>query len=276
VDKTLRAVRAISDYASHNAMPAVPALPVAAASNKAQSSKAKDQLEKILARHGKHAGVRTLNEIHSKQLLKAYGIRGPKEAVARNAQEAVAIAKRIGYPVVAKGVSSTLAHKSDAGAVKVGLATPKAVRAAYAEIVAAVVRHTGAAPEGVLIAEQVSDGLELVLGANLDPEVGPVILFGSGGIALELYRDVALAAPMLDARKAAALMARTRAGRLLDGFRGRPALDRKAAAEALIGLSRLMMDAAGRIQSIDINPFLLRQRGGVALDALVVLAEPGA
>jgi acetate---CoA ligase (ADP-forming) len=138
------------------------------------------------------------------------------------------------------------------------------------------VRHSGARPQGVLIAEQVADGLELVLGANLDPEVGPVILFGSGGIALELYRDVALAAPLSDARAAAALMARTRAGELLDGFRGRPALDRKAAVEALIGLSRLMLDAAGRIQSIDVNPFLLRPRGGLALDALVVLADPGA
>ena len=276
VDKTLRAVRAIGDYAGHHAMQMAPA-PAAASSKagKAQSTKAKDQLEKILARHRKRAGARTLDEISSKQLLKAYGIRGPSEAVARSARDAVALAKRIGYPVVAKGVSATLAHKSDAGAVKLGLATPKAVRAAYGEIVAAVVRHTGAAPQGVLIAEQVADGLELVLGANLDPEVGPVILFGSGGVALELYRDVALAAPLSDAGAAAALIARTRAGKLLDGFRGRPALDRKAAAEALIGLSRLMLDAAGRIQSIDVNPFLLRPRGGLALDALVVLADPG-
>jgi acetyltransferase len=148
----------------------------------------------------------------------------------------------------------------------------KDVRAAYAAIVEAVVKHTGKPPEGVLIAEQVSGGLELVLGANLDPEVGPVILFGSGGVALELYRDVALSAPVLDAARAAELIARTRAGALLDGFRGRPPLDRKAVTEALIALSRLMLDAGRRIQSIDINPFLLRPRGGLALDALVVLA----
>jgi acetyltransferase len=160
--------------------------------------------------------------------------------------------------------------------VKVGLDSAKAVRAAYEEIVAAVARHSGGAAEGVLIAEQVPDGIELVLGANLDLEVGPVILFGTGGVELELYRDVALAPPPLDEDRARALIAATRAGSLIAGYRGRPALDGKAAVAALIGLSRLMLDAHGRIQSIDINPFLLRRRGGVALDGLVVLADHGA
>ena len=95
--------------------------------------------------------------------------------------EAVAIAKRIGFPVVAKGVSAALPHKSDAGVVMLGLDTAKAVRAAYAQIVAVLAQHGGGS---VLIAEQVTDGVELVLGANLDPEVEPVILFGTGGIAL--------------------------------------------------------------------------------------------
>jgi acetyltransferase len=127
----------------------------------------------------------------------------------------------------------------------------------------------------VLIAETVSDGLELVLGANRDPEVGPVILFGTGGVALELYRDVALSAPVAAERDAIALIERTRAGTLVGGYRGKPPLDRKALAAALVGLSRLMLDAAGAIDSIDINPFLLRERGGLALDALVALAPHG-
>jgi acetyltransferase len=266
VDKTLRTVRALADYA-RRAGQAPPAPPVVV------SRKGKDALEKMLA---KQAPGKALNEVQSKQLLKAYGIQCPKEAVARSTKEAAAIAKRIGYPVVAKGVSAALPHKSDAGAVKVGLDSAKAVRAAYEEIVAAVARHSGGAAEGVLIAEQVADGIELVLGANLDPEVGPVILFGTGGVELELYRDVALAPPPLDEDRARALIAATRAGSLIAGYRGRPALDGKAAVAALIGLSRLMLDAHGRIQSIDINPFLLRRRGGVALDGLVVLADHGA
>jgi acetyltransferase len=266
VDKTLRSVRALSDYARRATQ--TPVVPPAVVSRRGR-----ELLEKTLA---KHAPGKALNEVQSKQLLKAYGIACPKEAVARSSKEAVAIAKRIGYPVVAKGVSAALPHKSDAGAVMVGLDSVKAVRAAYEQIVDAVTRHSGSAPEGVLIAEQVAEGIELVLGANLDPEVGPVILFGTGGVELELYRDVALAPPPLDERRALALIEATRAGKLIHGYRGRPALDVKAAVQALISLSRLMIDAGGRIQSVDINPFLLRRRGGVALDGLVVLADHGA
>jgi acetyltransferase len=269
VDKTLRTVRAISDYARRAAQAATVPPTVA-------FPKGKALLEKILARAAKLGAGKTLDEVQSKELLKAYGIRGPKEEVAHSAKEAVAIAKRIGFPVVAKGVSAALPHKSDAGAVVVGLDSPIAVSAAYPRIVDAVMQHSGGAPEGVLIAEQVSDGTELVLGANLDPEVGPVILFGTGGIALELYRDVALAPPPLDEARALALIEATRAGQLVRGYRGRPALDVKATVAALIGLSALMLDAGGRIQSVDINPFLLRRRGGVALDGLVVLADHGA
>jgi acetyltransferase len=273
VDKTLRTVRALTDYARRAApAPAVPAPAVPAGIVR----KGRDALEKILTRAAKQGPLKALNEVRSKQLIKAYGIAGPKEAVAHDAKAAVAIAKRIGFPVVAKGVSAALPHKSDAGAVLIGLDSAKAVRAAYGEIVEAVARHGGAPLEGVLIAEQVTDGIELVLGANRDPEVGPVILFGTGGVALELYRDVALAPPPLDEQRALALIEATRAGSLVHGFRGRPALDVKALVAALIGLSRLMLDAGGRIQSVDINPFLLRRRGGVALDALVVLADHGA
>jgi acyl-CoA synthetase (NDP forming) len=270
VDKTLRAVRAISEYVRVAAQrPAAPAV--------VRSPKTSALLEKMLGPRAPGAGRQALDEVQSKRLLKAYGIRGPREAVAKSAEAAVAIAKRIGFPVVAKAVSAALPHKSDAGAVIVGLDNAKAVRAAYREIVAAVIKHAGEPPDGVLIAEMVSDGIELVLGANRDPEVGPVILFGTGGIALELYRDVALAPPLADEREALALIARTRAGELTAGYRGRPALDRKTLVEALIGLSQLVRDAGPRIESIDINPFLLRRRGGLALDALVVLAgERGA
>jgi acetyltransferase len=265
VDKAMRALRHACDYAGSMAEPPAVLATVA-------SPAAKEKLEKILARHAGAGGRKTLSEVDSKALLRAYGIRGPKEAVVDSAAEAVAAAKRIGFPVVAKAVSATLAHKSEAGAVVLGLDTPKAVREAYARIVDAVRAHSGVAPDGVLIAEQVTGGAEFVIGSNLDPEVGPVILFGTGGVELELVRDVALAAPPLDERKALRLIERTRAGRLIEGFRGRPPLDRDAAVAALLALSQLVLDAGPRIESIDINPFLLRPRGGVALDALVVLA----
>ena len=163
-------------------------------------------------------------------------------------------------------------HKSDIGGVKIDLKDEAAVRAAYRTIMANVGALKDKPPvDGVLIAEMVSGGLECVLGAKLDPEMGPVVLFGSGGVDLELTRDVALAACPLDEAGALQLIARTRAGTIAAGYRGRPALDRKALAQALVALSHLMVDAQGAIAEVDVNPFLLRERGGVALDALVVL-----
>jgi acetyltransferase len=173
--------------------------------------------------------------------------------------------------VVAKAVSAALAHKSEAGAVLLDLKSSKDVREAYGRILAAG-KRAHVALDGVLIAEQVSDGVELVLGIHCDPEMGPVILFGAGGVELELHPDVAFAALPLDEETALALIARTRVVRIIEGYRGGKALDRKALVKALLGLSQLATDAGARLQSIDVNPFLLKRRGGVALDALVVLS----
>ena len=155
-----------------------------------------------------------------------------------------------------------------------GLADEAAVRDAYQSIIAAGRGHPDRPQvDGVLIAQMVSGGLELVLGATVDPEMGPVILFGSGGVDLELTRDVALAACPLDEASALDLIGRTRAGVIAGGYRGKPALDRKALVGALLAVSNLMSDADGAITEIDVNPFLLTEKGGFALDALVVLKK---
>jgi acyl-CoA synthetase (NDP forming) len=263
IDKTMRAVRSITAYAAHGSEEAKLRLPAA-------SAKAPAKLGGILAK-AEARGQRMLNEAESKALLKIYGIRAPKEGIAHSPDEAAKMAKSIGFPVVAKALSSALGHKSDIGGVMLGLDSAKAVKEAYARI-AANLRKRKAALEGVIIAEQISGGIELVLGATRDPEAGPVLLFGSGGVNLELYRDVALAAVPLDEGSASALIDKTRASALIGGYRGSAPLDRKALVRALIALSRLVSDAGPRIESIDINPFLLRRRGGVALDALVVLS----
>ena len=218
------------------------------------------------------SGRTILNEIESKKLLKAYGIASPKEGLTRTESEAVSLAKKIGFPVVAKIVSAELAHKSDVGGVLLDLKSAGDVRSAYKQLMGPVAKRANAKPEGVLIAEQISDGIELVLGMHRDPEMGPVILFGAGGVELELAPDVALAAPPLDRRSAQALIARTRVARRIEGYRGKPPFDSDALAKALLGLSQLVIDAGPRISSIDINPFLLRRRGAVALDALVVFS----
>ena len=167
----------------------------------------------LVAEFAQRPGPATLDEMSSKRLLAAYGIGCPREELAHSEDEAIEIAARIGFPVVAKLVSAALPHKSDVGGVIVGIKSSEELRAAYRKIVAAVATHPGKPGlDGILIAEMVSGGLELVLGASRDAEMGPVILFGTGGVDIELVKDVALAAPPLDEARARALI----------GERGRP------------------------------------------------------
>jgi acetate---CoA ligase (ADP-forming) len=261
IDKSLRTLRALTQHVGSTE-------PTARTSRMAVPE-ARALLDRAIAA----AGPRTLDEVTSKNLLRAYGVSTPQETLAKTEDEAVKAAQQIGFPVVAKIVSAGLPHKSDIGGVKVGLADEAAVRDAFRSIMAAARGHADR-PQigGVLIAQMISGGLELVLGATTDPEMGPVILFGSGGVDLELTRDVALAACPIGEARALDLISRTRAGILVDGYRGRPALDRKALAAALVAVSDLMDHAAGAIAEIDVNPFLLTRDGGFALDALVVLS----
>jgi hypothetical protein len=145
-----------------------------------------------------------------------------------------------------------------------------AVRAAYARI-AENVRLAGIATlDAMLVCQQISGGLELVLGLNRDPEMGLVVMAGSGGVLLELTKDVAFAAPPLTRDKARAMIERTHAARLLRGYRSTPVLDADAVIDALLALGRIAEDLADVVQSIDINPFVVLPRGGFALDALFV------
>lgn len=265
VDKTISAVRAVADYAARVAQPP--------AKSSSIPAKAKAKLAKIAASVSGNEPT-ALSEVDSKDILKAYGLKVPKELVARSATEAAKLAKKIGFPVVLKAIHPKLTHKSDAGGVLIGLDSPAAVKKGYAQIAKSVKAKAKLAIEGVLVAEKVSGGLELVMGAVRDPEMGPVIMFGSGGVALELYRDVAFAPPPLNAKRAEALISKTKAAKLISGYRGTKALDKMALIDALVAFSRLVVDLGPRLHSLDVNPFVLKTKGGVALDALVVLAPP--
>jgi len=197
----------------------------------------------------------------------------PDEQVVATVDEAVAAARRIGYPVVLKAVASALTHKSDAGAVKTALGDESSVRVAYQSIKENLAAYDGAvALEGFLVAAHVGGGLELVLGVHRDPEMGPVVMFGAGGVLLELTRDVAFAPPGLTRAGAGRLVDETKAGVLLGGYRGAGAYERDAVLDALVALGRLAVDLGDDIESVDINPFvaLPRGQGAFALDALVV------
>lgn len=230
-------------------------------------------LEKALA----SASGAALDEVASKKLLKAYGIPVSKEGIAQTAADAVKIAKQIGFPVVAKVVSAEILHKSDIGGVVLNLNSAAEVKKAFSDITSRVKRLKGKPKlDGILIAQQVKADLELVVGASLDAEMGPVVLFGTGGIDIELMKDVALAGAPLDEAEARLLIGRTKAGIKMRGYRGKPALHEASAVKALVGLSNLIADAGGRIASIDVNPFLINTKTGVAVDALIVLNNAAA
>ena len=219
-------------------------------------------------------GAFALNEVRSKELLRAYGLRVPHERMAGSPDAAVAAAERIGFPVVLKAVSPTLLHKSDVGAVALGLHSGDDVYAAYHRILDNLARHGVTDPlDGMLVGEQIGKGLELVLGLHRDAEMGLVVMAGSGGVLLELFKDVAFSAPPLSRQKALDMLDQTHAARLLRGYRGSAALDIDAVADALVALGAIAVDLADVVQSIDINPIvvLAQGQGAMALDALVVL-----
>ncbi|OIQ72331.1 succinyl-CoA synthetase subunit beta [mine drainage metagenome] len=237
------------------------------------SASARATLERTL----KSAKGPALDEVASKKLLKAYGIPVSKEEIAQTATDAVKIARKIGFPVVAKVVSAEILHKSDIGGVVLNINSAAAVRKAFNDITARVKKLRNKPKlEGVLIAQQVKGELELVVGAALDAEMGPAVLFGTGGVDIELVKDVALAGAPLDASEARELIGRTRAGVKLRGYRGKPALHEASVVKALVGLSNMMADAGTRIASVDVNPFLVNARTGVAVDGLVVLNKSAA
>jgi len=211
-----------------------------------------------------------LNEVESKVLLRAYGIATPQEIAVQSPDDAVKAAREIGFPVVLKAVAAKLLHKSDAGAVAVGLADERALLAAYERIVANVGQAGVGELDAMLVCQQISGGLELVLGVNRDPEMGLVVMAGSGGVLLELAKDVAFAVPPITRDKALAMIERTHAARLMRGYRSGQNLDAGAVADALVALGRIAEDLADVVRSIDVNPFVVLPRGGIALDALVV------
>jgi acetate---CoA ligase (ADP-forming) len=266
LDRAVGAIKSLIDYAS---LPKE--VPEIVSSSKAS---ARALLEKTLKSAN---GAAALDEVASKKLLKAYGIPISKEAIAQTPAEAVKLAKQIGFPVVAKVVSAEILHKSDIGGVVLNLTSAADVKKAFNDITARVTKLKGKPKlDGILIAQQVKADLELVVGASLDAEMGPVVLFGTGGVDIELMKDVALAGAPLDEAEARQLIGRTKAGVKMKGFRGKPALHEASAVKALVGLSNLMADAGSRIASIDVNPFLINAKTGVAVDALIVLNNAAA
>src|SRR5690242_11243554 len=209
-----------------------------------------------------------LNEHESKQLLSTYGIPTVDTRVARTEDEAVDHAGHIGYPVVLKLFSETITHKTDVGGVKLNLADAAEVRQAYQEILISVSQKAG--PEhfsGVTVQPMVrTAGYELILGSSVDAQFGPVVLFGSGGQLVEVYKDRALALPPLNTTLAQRMMEQTRIFTALKGVRGRKPVNLVELEKLLVRFSQLVVEQTW-ISEIDINPLLASSERLLALDA---------
>ena len=227
-----------------------------------------------IIRGAREAGRTLLTEVESKAVLSAYGIPITETRIAPTADEAVAAAARIGYPVVLKLYSHTITHKTDVGGVQLDLADEAAVRAAYEAIRAGVTKARGAEHfEGVTVQPMIDfAGYELIIGSSIDPQFGPVLLFGMGGQLVELFRDRAIGLPPLNTTLARRLIERTRISGALKGIRGRRPIDVDALEQLLVRFSLLVVEQRW-IKEIDINPLLASPERLLALDARVVLHD---
>ena len=218
-------------------------------------------------------GRTLLTEVESKQLLHDAGIRVTQARLATTADEAAVAADAIGYPAVLKVVSGNIAHKSDVGGVELGLADAAAVRAAYGRIMAAAKEHVpGARVEGVSVQEMAKQGTEVIIGTTTDPQFGPVLAFGLGGIMVEVLKDVAFRIVPLESRDAHQIVREIRGFAVLEGVRGQPGSDIDALEAMILQVSQFVRDHP-EVAELDLNPVFAYPDGAIAVDARVVLAE---
>ncbi len=216
-------------------------------------------------------GQSTLGEALTRPLLSAYGVPVVAGEAAQDAEQAVAIAERIGYPVVMKIVSPDILHKSDFGGICLNLNDSGAVAAAYTEMMTSLAaRLPQAALQGVLVERMAARGQEVIVGMRRDPNFGPLVMFGLGGIYVELFGDVAFRVAPLTRQDALEMIHQTHAGKLLGGFRGEAPADLDAVVDTILRLSQIALDFE-QIEEIEINPLRVFPRGALALDGRVIL-----
>lgn len=214
-----------------------------------------------------------LTEAESKELLRGLGIRTTRMLAAATRDEAVAASREVGYPCVLKVDSADITHKSDAGGVAVGLAGEAQVGEAFDVIMTAC---RAACPEagidGVTVQEMAVPGLEVIVGVATDPQFGPVVMFGLGGVWVEVLEDVSFRLAPLTRDDARAAIAEIRAARLLDGFRGSDPVDKAALEDILLKVSAFVVETP-QVRELDLNPVFAYPDGAVAVDARVILGE---
>ncbi len=247
-----------------------PSLPIISEAEATNQKRATELIERVRCK-----GRTVLTEFESKQIFAAYGIPTVDTRLASSSDEAVKNAEEIGYPVVVKLNSETITHKSDVNGVQLNLANAKAVRNAYDLIERSVGERAGAEHfQGVTVQPMEKlEGYELIVGSSQDSQFGPVLLFGTGGTLVEIFRDRSLGLPPLNTTLARRMMEQTRIFSALQGVRGRKAVDIEALERLIVRFSNLVVEQP-RIKEIDINPLFVSSQRITALDARVVLHDP--
>ncbi len=213
-------------------------------------------------------GKSTLSEYDSKQVLSEYKIPVTKEVIANTADELNKAVQKIGFPLVIKGCSSEIAHKTEKGLIKVDIRNEDEAKAAFEDIQSKM----EGTEKSVLVQEMVKGQRELVVGMTRDPQFGPCVMFGLGGIFTEILKDVAFRVAPLSKRDAMDLMDDFKGKKILDSVRGMEAVDREVLADILLAVGQIGMDN-DEIQEIDVNPLKIRDGQPIAVDALVVLKK---
>lgn len=264
VGKTLKAIQSLIDYneAYHRHR-----------KEKKRASAGASRRDEALA-YLRGVDRTVLTEHETKTLLEIYGIPVSREIRATGEDEAVKAAEAIGYPVVMKIDSPDIAHKSDAGGVKVGIGNEEEVRQAYRDIVAGARRYKPDAEVlGVLVQEFVSGGGETIVGVTTDPQFGPSLMFGMGGVFVEVFEDSVFKAPPIDEREARSMVESIKGYKILKGARGKPPLDVDALVSTLQAIGAMVDELSDVIVEMDINPLIVLPEGGgvKAVDGLLVV-----
>jgi len=232
-----------------------------------------DAVQGVL-RWAREAGMEALGERHARRIAEACGLRLPSSVLAGTEEEAVRAARQMGYPVVLKVSSDDILHKSDVGGVRLNLESEDEVRAAFRQILAAVRAHRPeAGVDGVLVQQMVSGGIQVIVGFSRDPQFGPLVVFGLGGIYVEALRDVTFRVAPLTRREAVEMTEEIKTSRILKGLRGSKPADIDALADCILRVSQLAVDFP-ELAECDINPLLVFERGKgvVAVDVRFALA----
>ncbi len=262
-ERAVAAMKAMADYAAWRTLP------------KQEPTVFQVDKEVVVAAFAKTRaeGRRNLNEVECADILKAYGFAMPGNKLCTSADDAVAFSNKIGYPVVMKIASPDILHKSDVGGVKVGLADADAVRNAYEAMISSIsAKMPQANIWGVTIQQMVTQGKEIILGMSRDPQFGPMIMFGLGGIYVEVLKDVTFRIAPLTERDAREMLTEIRSAKLLTGARGEQPVDMDAIVDAILRLSQLVTDFPEIIE-MDINPLKAQpeQGGAIAIDSRISL-----